>query len=668
MPLVKETEMAVTLRSLVVAAAAALSVTPGLAAQEARPIQERAAVSASLAGDEAHTYTLALDSAMWVFGVADQVSVDVVVTILGPDGEEIVAFDGPSVGPEYFQFDTETAGVHMVRVTAFEEGSGDYHLEIRAVERVATDPDDRLDQMLRAWDRDDGPGVLAGIVEGGQLRTVRALGMANLTHRVPMTPETRSNIGSVTKQFTAMALLLLEQDGELSLSDDIRTHIPELPDFGSVTTLKNLLNHTGGYREVYNFLPLAGYQGEDGFRREQVVEIVQRQQELQSAPGSEFNYNNTGYILLSMVVERVSGLSFPDFVAQRIFAPLGMRDSRVKDVQGEIIANSAQGYVPDDAGWRQARDLASSAGAGGIYSTLEDLAAYMTNYRDATVGGRSAVEAVTTRAVLSNGDTTAYGLGMGVGRQRGRVRFQHTGGDVAHRTYFGYWPELDAGVLLMSNDASFPLGMGMQIAEVYWNDRFDPDTTAAPVVADGASVSAERLEALAGDWIVEGPQLPVEFRVEDGVLVADPQGQTAVRMTATSDSTFEHTALNVRLMFYRESDGSVRRATFTQGSDLVMRRVDEGETPALDAEALAAYGGSYWSDEIETRYEVRVSDGTLVIDSWRMAPITLTHAGGDQFSGPFPLTAVEFRRAGNGTITGFVAGNGRTRDVWFRRQ
>ncbi|MEQ9401703.1 MAG: serine hydrolase [Longimicrobiales bacterium] len=656
------------IRSFIALATGALLALPaGLGAQEARPVQAGSTVSASLAGDDVHAYTLDLDAATWVFGIADQRSVDVVVTILGPDGEELAEFDGPSEGPEYFQFDTDADGVHTIRVTAFEEGSGEYRLEIQDVEPVATDPDDRLDQMLRAWDRDDGPGVLAGIVEGGRLRTVRALGMANLTHGIPMTPDTRSNVGSVTKQFTAMALLLLEGDGKLSLSDDIRTHIPELPDFGTAITLKNLLNHTSGYREVYNFLPMGGHQGEDAFRREQVIEIVQRQPELQNAPDSEYNYNNTGYILLSMVVERVSGQSFPDFVAERIFSPLGMDDSRVKAQQGEVIPGSAQGYVPEGGGWRQVRDLSSSAGAGGIYSTLEDLAVYMTNYRDGSVGGRAAVDAITTRNVLTTGDTTPYGLGMGVGTQRGRLRFQHTGGDVAHRTYFGYWPELDAGVILMSNDASFGLGIGPRIAEVYWDERFEPEPAAPVAATEEAGVDAERLEAIAGRWILEGPGLPVEFRAEDGALVAHPQGQNAVTLTATSDSTFEHVDLGVRIAFRVEADGSVDRADFHQGTDMVLRRMAD-EDAALSTEALRAYAGSYWSDELETRYEIRVEDEALVLDSWRMAPVTLTHAGGDRFSAGFPVATVEFRRAGNGRVTGLVAGNGRTRDVWFRKQ
>jgi len=225
---------------------------------------------------------------------------------------EVEEFDGPSRGPEVFQFETEASGVFLVRVRPFEEGSGDYTIELITVEPAATEPAGKVDQMLAAFSGPETPGVVVGVVDGGELVFAEAYGMANLEHGIPFTVDLSSNIGSVTKHFTAMGILLLEQDGKLSLEDDVREYIPELPDFGATVTVKNLLNHTGGYREIYNFLPMAGRQGEDAIRREEAIRIVQRQPELQAAPNTEFNYNNTGYILLATIIERVSGKSFPE--------------------------------------------------------------------------------------------------------------------------------------------------------------------------------------------------------------------------------------------------------------------------------------------------------------------------------------------------------------------
>lgn len=642
-------------------------------AQESRTLREGRTVAGSVTAGESDTYTVDLRVGAFVYGEVGQIDVDVVVTVRDPAGETLRTVDAIARGPEIFTFETASEGTYVIEVAPFEGGSGSYEITLERVERVARDPERRLDQMMAPYDGDDRPGVVIGVVDDGELDLVRTYGMANLTHGIAWERGTISNIGSVTKQFTAMGALLLQARGKLSLDDDIRAHIPELPDFGAPITIRHLLNHTGGYREIYNLLPITGLEGEDAFARERAITVVQRQPELQAAPNTEWNYNNTGYILVSLAIERASGQGFADYMREHVFEPLGMTDTRMKMVQGAIIPGSAQGYTPvEGGGFRTTRDLAASAGAGGVYTTVDDLARWMLNYRDATLGGPGAIEALATTAILESGDSTDYGLGLGLSEVGGRTLYWHTGGDISHRAYLGYFPELESGVIVMSNHASFDLSVGDRIAQLFFRELEEDEAVAEDGAAggEGGGMSEERREALAGDWVIEvqGISLPMSVTVEDGEVFVEPQGQGRTVARATSDSTLVIAAADGTLTFRFEADGSVRTGTLVQaGLDMALRRVVES---GISAEALEEFTGRYFSDELETFYEVTVDDGSLVLHHIDAAePLPLRHTGGDDFSASVVfLNTIAFQRAGNGRITGFTVSNGRTRGVLFRKR
>ncbi|NNM33116.1 MAG: beta-lactamase family protein [Gemmatimonadetes bacterium] len=643
---------------------ALLSALP-LAAQTGETLPVGETRELALAAGESIEYTISLDADQFVYGEVLQIDGDLRVSVTDGEGEDVAAFDGLDRGAEPFSFTTEAGGQYQLRVESqAENGTTAGRVALLTVEAAAQDPVARLDQLMRPHSGTDRPGVVVGVVRDGSLLLTRGYGMANLDHGVAFGPNTISNIGSVTKQFTAMGLLLLEQDGKLSLDDDIRTHIPELPDWGDPITLRNLLNHTGGYREIYNLLPLTGYEGEDAFDRTRAIQVVQRQTERQAAPNTEWNYNNTGFILLSLVVERTSGMSFDEYMGSRVFEPLGMSDTRVKMVQGQIIPGSAQGYVPEAGrGYRTARDLAASAGAGGVYTTVADLARWLRNFTDPELGGAHAIRQLATSAVLADGDSTGYGLGLGVSTRRGRTLYQHTGGDVAHRAYLGYYPEFEGGVIVMSNDALFNLGMGSRIADLFFDDELEPEEAVADG-GDGVAVSPERLEALAGDWVLAvGPK--VTFGVEDGSLTIHVEGQGELTMVATSDSTFTVPAVGATVTFHQAADGTFTAATLDQNGELELSRA---EPEGLTAEDLAAFAGRYFSEELEVYYEIRVSEGALEVHHLAMDPVTLSHRTGDDFSGSaFFLATVTFERDGTGAVTGFLVDNVRTKGVQFRK-
>ncbi len=369
----------------------------------------------------------------YIYGICNQVTVDVVVSLYDSAGTSLGTFDGPGVGPEVFNFAISEAGRYMLEVAPFEKKTGSYTLELKVVEAIATEAEKRADQLFYAYNEEGVPGGVVGVIQYGEVVFSKAYGMANLSHDIPYQANTPTNIGSVSKQFTAFAILLLEQQGMLSLDDDVRKHIPELPDLGQVVTLHNMLNHTNGFREVYNLMPMTGWKGEDMLRREEIIELLKRQEELQNAPGEEYNYNNSAFILLAEIVERISGQNFPEFMEANVFAPMGMNSSLVRANPSVIIPGASQGYVADSTGYHEAGDLYAAYGAGGIYTTVDDFSKWMSNFSKPLVGGIELVTRLVTVDTLNNGDTMSYALGIGVDEFRGLKYYSHGGADIAHR-------------------------------------------------------------------------------------------------------------------------------------------------------------------------------------------------------------------------------------------
>ncbi len=637
---------------------------PLASAQELRIGEE---LTGTLSPNSRDTYALVTHAGWYVYGHVNQLTVDVVVRILDPEGKEVSEFDSPARGPEPFQFSPEAEGTYTVEVAPYEGAEGDYAIVLIANEPKATDPGKLVDQMMTPFSGTDRPGAAISVVKDGQVILARGYGMANLTYGVPMTAETGMSIASVSKHFTAMALVLLEQEGRLSLDDDVRKHIPELKDFGTPVTLRNLLNHTSGYREILNMLPMGGWNSTDAMTREEPIRLIQRQARLQNPPGAEYNYNNTAFMLLATVVERVSGQDFREFMEERVFRPLGMDHTTIKTHQGQVIPNSSQGYANAEAGgYRYVTDFASAYGASGVNTTAGDITKWMLNFRDAKVGGPEAIEALTTRGILTSGDTTDYALGLGVRRWRGQMLYTHTGGETSHRTWFGWFPDIQSGLFFSSNHPAFSLGMWTDLAEAFFGESLEPEVEEEPADSVVHSMpTAARLEAIAGTWQFIGAPLMIEYSVEDGELFAQATNQPKFKVEPTSDSTFAFVGVQATVTFHFDDDGTVSRATHHQGPDSPMEKV---VVPELTPDQLKGYAGRFWSEELETLVTVVLDDSTLMAHHRRLEPFKLTHTVDDEFAaGMWAYGTVRFARDPDGTVSGFLSGNGRTRDVWFRR-
>ncbi|MEM7621907.1 MAG: serine hydrolase domain-containing protein [Planctomycetota bacterium] len=650
---------------------------------KAQQLVQSAPMTGNLEPGDTHRYAIDADASSFYFGEVNQFSVDVVVRVIGPDGDQIAEIDGPARGAESFRLETDEPGTYIIEVSPFDDETGSYEVALLRGEPLATTPAGRINQLLAPYDRADVPGAAIGDVLDGELIFSRAYGSANLAYGLPFTTTTPTNIGSTSKQFTAFAVLLLEQQGELSLDDDVRDHVPELPDFGPTITIRNLLTHTSGYREFLNTVLLAGRRMDlgDGIERSELIEVVQRQPTLQNQPGEEFNYNNTGYGLAALIVERVSGTTFPEWMDEKVFTPLGMHNTRVRENPLEIIPGRAMGHLPSETGWTDAKDLGAAMGAGGIYSTPEDLAKWIANFGTHELGGPELFEKLSTRNRLNNGNQTDYAMGLMVDTFEDARRVHHGGADVAHRSMLMYFPEFNGGVVTLSNNAVFDGSISNAVARAFFEDQLrlnaetptEEDATEDPTESDDsafdpAEFDYDQLDRMVGLYALEvQPSFVLEFTRDGDRFLLQPTGQPQVEISPIGPTEFDLNVAEGSIEFHREDDGTFPTLTLHQGPGLKANRLDDvAWEPTSDD--LAAFAGRYFSEELETFYTITASEDTLTLEQRRFeGPITLTPGKSEgTFSGDMPVANAEFVIADDGSVT-LTVGNGRARGIVFEK-
>ena len=311
----------------------------------------------------------------------------------------------------------------------------------------------RIDAILAPWSAPDAPGCAVAAMEGGEIVFAKGYGAANLEYGVPISPTSVFHVASVSKQFTALAVGLLADEGRLSWDDDVRRHVPELPDHGVPITLRHLAQHTSGVRDQWSLLQMAGWRwGGDVITQGDVLDLLSRQTALHFRPGTEHLYSNSGYTLLAVVVERVTGQSLRAFTDERIFEPLGMARTTFRDDHTLLIRERAYAYEADGAGgYRLSIPDFAVVGASSLFTTVEDLARWNRNFRTGEVGGRRVVQQLQEMTTLAGGAQVGYAFGLVHGSHRGRRTVGHGGTDAGYRSEFLRFPVEDLAVAVLCN-------------------------------------------------------------------------------------------------------------------------------------------------------------------------------------------------------------------------
>jgi len=476
--------------------------------------------------------------------------------------------------------------------------------------------------------------------------------MADLEHDVPNRPDTIFEAGSVSKQFTAAAVLLLARDGKLSLDDPVRKYIPELPDYGTPITIRQMLQHTSGLRDWGNVEDIAGWpRGTRVYTHAHVLDILGRQKSLNFTPGTRWSYSNSGYNLAAILVSRVSGASFAEFSRKRIFEPLGMTRTSWRDDYSRIVKGRAVAYAESDGRYRADMPFENIHGNGGLLTTVGDLLRWNENFVAPKVGDVAFVELMQTPGHLSGGGAFYYAYGLGIGQYKGLREVRHSGTTASYRAFLARFPDSHVSVAVLCNAGdSTPRQTLHEVADLYLGDAIK----VAPVPAS-VPVAAADLDALAGMYrnVERGDVLNIEraggtirFESEAPLIALSPRRFTDGDETAIEFDGNGHVAID---------EGT--------GAPVRLERVAAARPTVED---LAALAGDYASEEAETTFTLRVRDGVLEATQRPDKVYRLTPLYADAFSSD--LGTIIFRRDGEGHPNAFSVVEDRVWDLRFQRQ
>ncbi len=434
----------------------------------------------------------------------------------------------------------------------------------------------------------DRPGAAVGVVWNGEVVHRAGYGTAHLDHTIPITPGTVFDIASISKQFGAMAALLLESEGGLDLDADVRGYVPELPDFGAAITARHLIHHTSGIRDWPHTMALGGIGFTDVISFEKILRMLHRQQAINFAPGSEYAYSNTGYNLLARVIEVQSGMTFREYTESRIFGPLGMTRTHFSDDYLEVVPGRAESYAPvaeeEDGSEGEARfqrmpNQLTALASSSLHTTIDDFILWMRNYETGQVGGDEMLATMVRPGVLTGGDTLDYAHGLAVGDHRGLPTFGHGGSWVGYRTNFTRYPEQNLSIAIFCNVSDCdPAGRARRVAEVFVGDLMgpEPESPEPEAEAEGPTLTADQLREYAGSY--RSPELDSTYDLDvdsDGRLVASHWRNDPTVLSPTAADAFASDQWFLpEVRFVRDGTGRVSgfTVTGTRVRDLIFER------------------------------------------------------------------------------------------------
>jgi CubicO group peptidase (beta-lactamase class C family)/ribosomal protein L25 (general stress protein Ctc) len=517
----------------------------------------------------------------------------------------------------------------------------------------------KVDSLFKQWNRPDSPGCSLGVAKQGKTVLTSGYGMANLEYSVPMTPEIVSETGSVAKQFTAAAIVLLAQQGKLSLDDPVRKYLPEVPDFGAPLTIRQLISHLSGLRDQNEFFELMGLpMGRSVHTNDEILEVVTRQKRLNFEPNSEYLYSNTGYTLLVHIVNRVSGKPFAEFTQEHLFHPLGMRNTQWRDDFTKVVKNRATAYEPDGrGGFRMNMPFGNVHGAGGLLTTVKDLLIWNENLENGRVGGSEFIKLMQTRARLKDGNEIDYATGLTVTEYKGVPEISHGGATAGYRTFLARFPEQKLSIALLCNVTNVNSArLARQVADIFLEGHLK-ENKISPI-----RVAVSDLENKAGLYRNADSGETLRFFARNGKLFTGFGAGTELIPVGTNK--FKPAESVVEYIFEGGQGGEPRRVRRTNGrypAVVYSATASFNPTPAQ----LNDYAGNYYSEELNATHSVTIKDGKLKIRVYPQPERDLNPIFEDGFLIGASSGQIKFTRDSAGKVDGFEIYTGRIRHLRF---
>ncbi len=516
----------------------------------------------------------------------------------------------------------------------------------------------QVDRIIQPWNTNRGPGMAVAVLHQDEILHHEGHGMANLEHEIPISSTSVFDVASVSKQFCAFAIAMLVDEGSVSLDEDIRTYLPELPDFGHVVTVRHLIYHTSGLRDWPGMLALSGRSMEDVISMKEILHFVKRQQTLNFTPGTQYSYSNTGYNLLALLIERISGQSFRSFMNDEIFVPLGMTQTYFQDDHEEILPGRVTSYAMQSGNLRRIGNSLMAVGSSSLHTTTGDLLKWVQNLDDRILGSVAVHSLMGRQGQLGDSMAIPYGFGLIHGTYRGLDTVTHSGEWAGFRSAILRIPDHRFAVIVLGNDASLNASvMAERIAEYYLEAFMDP--------LPEPFFPALREAFLPGDYegIYDfGGSHLIHLTAEENTLFAQLPPAESIPVQLLGTDSLGIPALGITLTFTRNSHGQ----QVTKASSGVRTAV---RLPLLKKTDMSSFEGCYKSEELDTSYIIQVQDDMITATGPRGKKIALRKATPSVFtSNLWYMPVIRFYASSDAkTVTRFETSSPRNWQVVFKK-
>jgi len=515
----------------------------------------------------------------------------------------------------------------------------------------------QIDQLFAAYNKPQSPGCSVGVIRDGAYVFKKSYGEASLELNVPLSSQSVFYMASVSKQFTAAAVVLAAEQGFLSLDDDVRKYIPDLPDYKTRIALRQMLHQTSGFRDFLDLTDLSGRSISALSSPDNVLDLIARQRGLNNVPGEEFVYSNSNYFLLGLVVKRATGKSLAEFTATKVFLPLGMKHTFFFDDNGVVVPNRAAAYDSGRDGrflvdWSTTYDI---VGGGGLMSNVDDLLLWDRAFYSNKLGKGALIRELETPGTLNNGKQINYGMGLWLSEYRGLKIVEHSGGTFGYRTEILRFPDQRFSVVALCNVGSADVeGLARKISDLYLQHELKPDAANTYVRKDGEALFSPA--ELAGTYLDHRKHMIYTFTAAEGGLIAWGSKLRSLGVNEYSD-------LVGNPIVFKRQNGTMTATLTLQGQ--VFFSGDRVADIHPNEATLKALTGDYRSDELDCSYKLSLVKGALSLQIGTQPAVNLNPVALDEFQAG-ELGTIVFPNSGD-PVTGFTFFSQRSRGISFRK-
>jgi CubicO group peptidase (beta-lactamase class C family) len=527
----------------------------------------------------------------------------------------------------------------------------------------------KIDSLFIGYNNNMSPGCAVGIVMGDSLIFARGYGLANLEYGILITPETIFHLASVSKQFTAYCIVLLANEGKLKLDDNIRKYLLWFPNMHNRITIRNILNHTSGIRDQWQLMAIAGTRLEDLITQEHIIKVLNEQKTLNFRPGERYSYSNSGYTMAAEIIGTVTRRSLRQYSDSAIFKPLGMDNTFYHDDYQEIIRNRSYSYSRVDSSNFINNILNyANVGATNLYSNVRDMSKWIMNFYNPRAGNQRTIDQLTRRGKLNDSTELDYGLGIELETYKGWRQFSHSGADAGYRSNISVFPDLKMGFIVLSNVAdSDPVGKTQAIADLFINDTTMTNQSLMKETMDSSQAILKdtlSIQKFLGHYMSDDG-MPVSLKLKNKKLYYQLYNETKLLVNDSSSTFSVYGSPEIKFVLGMQQADTTIDILY---SNLYFHLTKYNRNRKLDNRFLKLYTGSYYCQELDTRYDIVLKDNQLWLTHSKYNRTRLILINDDLLSNDFWwMHKLNVMRNHTGMITGFEVNCGRINHLQFIR-